>query len=883
MEMIEIKKSRMFSFAILASAMIIMACFAAPTITYVPSSEQLSSANTRSAISTPGVPAKVFVDLAPPIVLADNGLHYYVVKVELQDLYGNPAYAPDEGTGISLASSNQTVGDVYSKTLTIPGGYTFQYTHFLSTYAPGTTQISAAATGLISGSASMTTWGRKPSKLQLYLAPDKVLSDNQAYYNTVTVQLQDSNGNPAQAPLGGVTVSLSSSNNTVGVVPTYLSISAGGTFGATYFISTLVPGSTVINAVASGFASSSATMTTVAPGASNATKLMLWLAPPKVIALNAYEYNPVVVQLRDSSDRPVKPSATVTISLYSSNTTIGQVNPTISITSPASHTYTWFASTFTPGKTQIIAKSPSLTDSPLMIMYTDGNNLTKVTLYASPTKVFAHKRQASLLFIQTQDSTGNPARVPNGGLVLNFVSSNPAVGTLEGSQVTIGAGSDTGWIWLDSTYVPGSTTIKASSVLPLTSVTVKTVAPAPSKLALDLAQSKVFADQQAHYNIIRVILQDASGNIALAPPGGITVSLSSSNTIIGTVQTSVGISEGSFYATAWFQSTQIQGTVTITATAPIGGIYKTASANMTTIAPTVSPPAKVGVAPLAAYVSIGGATYYNTLFVYLQDTNGNPAYSPQGGIGVSLSSSDGLVCVVPTGLIINQGSTDTYTWLYSKWSPGTATVTPAATDSSLTSISKAVTTGVFTGTPKSYNFGSMTTLFYKNTYLIVGNGTTANETMSAAVLAPALTAAGMLLPTVKTDILLTPTERTTNNLIEFGYNNTIRATYPFGISVSQDANWFNVTATAENLSVNFTKSNYPNKTIAVVYLKQEGSRAIMFIWGYGWQGTYAGALFISSQKTWQTYASKHLLFLQWTDANGNGFVDASEISLIATA
>ena len=880
--MIEIKKISILSFAILASAMIIIAGFAAPTITYVPPSEQLSNANTRSAISVSGVPAKVFVDLAPPVVFADNSLHYYVVKAELQDLYGNPAYAPDEGIGISLASSNLTVGDVYDKTLTIAGGNTFQYTHFRSTYAPGTTQISAVATGLISGSASMRTWGRTAAKLKLYLAPDKVLSDNQAYYNTVTVQLQDSNGNPAQAPQGGVTVSLSSSNKLVGVVPTYLSIGEGATFAATWFISTLVPGSTTINAIAAGFAPSSATMTTVAPGASAPSKLKLWLALPKVPAINSWVYYPVVVQLRDSSDRPVKPSTTVTISLSSSNTTVGQVSPTISITSPASHAYTAFASTFTPGSTKITATSFNLTSSPSMLMYTDGNILQKVTVYASPPKVFAHGvRPTSLLMIQTQDNAGNPARAPLGNLALTITSSNTAVGTVQNS-LTIGGGSDIGWVWFYSTYIAGSTTIKATSGLPQASVTVKTVAPVPSKLALDLATSKVFADNHAYYDIVRVILQDASGNIAFAPPGGISVSLTSSYTVVGNVPASVTIPGGSFYATAWFVSTIIQGTTKITAVALIGGVYKSANATMTTIAPTVNPPAKVGVAPLAMYPSLHGA-YYSTVFVYLLDASGNPAYAPQGGIAVSLSSSDTLVCTVPTGVTISQGYTYTSTWLYSTWSPGTATVTPAATASSLTSISKAVTTGVFTGTPKSYNFGSMTTLFYKNTYLIIGNGTTANETMSAAVLAPALTAAGMLLPTTKADIMLTPTEKTTKNIVEFGYNNTIRATYPFGISVGQNAKWFNVTAAAENLSINFTKSDYPNKTIAVVYLKQEGSRAIMFIWGYGWQGTYAGALFMSSQKTWQTYASKHLLLLQWTDANANGFVDASEISVVATA
>jgi hypothetical protein len=61
------------------------------------------------------------------------------------------------------------------------------------------------------------------------------------------------------------------------------------------------------------------------------------------------------------------------------------------------------------------------------------------------------------------------------------------------------------------------------------------------------------------YSIVVVQLQDAEGNPARSPSGGVGISLWSSNSQVGTVPTYIGLSDGSTYSTATFYSTYTAG------------------------------------------------------------------------------------------------------------------------------------------------------------------------------------------------------------------------------------------------------------------------------------------------------------------------------------
>jgi len=880
-------KSIKASIAVTLVLIVLLSCFSAFAYTLVSSPDNTSdsaSANTLSSVGTSGVPAKVAVTCTPPRVLASNDYHYYAIKIELQDLYENPAYAPTSGMGISVSSSDPTVGYASPNYVHLSAGQAFETITFVSTYKPGQTKIEATAVGLVSGSAIMTTVGAKPYKVQVILAPNKVLADNEYYYYPVHVQLQDSAGNPAMAS-ETLLVGLSSSNPNVGTVPTSLAISTGETFGATWFSSTLVPGTTAIKAATSGLVSTNATMTTVAPGASPATKLMVWLAPSKLIADGSVKYYPVVVGLMDSSSRPVEAASTTSVTLASSNSTVGTVPSYLNIGAGDEYGYTYFYSTYVPGKTTIQATVSGLVASSSQ-MTTVGYTPSRFAVYLAPSKVFAHK-QTSLysVVVQVEDNSGNPARAPAGGLTAIMTSTNPSVGTIPGATLTIGAGQTYAYTHFYATYKPGTTTIRASGTLATGSNVMTTKAPTPAKLGMDLALSKVFAiSNKYYYYLVRVILQDAAGNPALAPVGGITVTLTSSLTSIGTVQSPITIPEGDFFATAWFMSKATPGQTTITASASIAGVFKTTSQIVTTISPTANAPTAVKVKLLPKFLSTSQYYYYPLTF-YLVDSAGNPAKAPTGGIAIGLSSSDTLVGTVPYGDSIGAGETYSYNWFRSTWSPGVTTISASAVG--LTSGSTSVTTGVFTSISKTYTFRNIGYLFYSNTIIVPGDAAHAREVMSAALISYALSKAGTKGPLTKTDGLLTSTEYTSSNLIIIGYNNTKTAAKntAYGINVTQNTAWFNITATSEGKSINFSKAQYPSKSIAIVYLKNDGSRAVLLSWGYGWLGTYAANLFMSDPNNWSRIdvAGKHLLMLNWTDNNSDGFVQSSEITVASTA
>ena len=167
-------------------------------------------------------PAKLKIYIAPTKVPADNR-PYEVIFVQLQDAKNNLARAPESIT-IYLSSSQTDVGSVDS-TITIQQGETYAKAKFYSTYTPGTTTITATAPGFATVQAFITTVGPVPSKLAVYGLPPTLPADQRSH-EAIVVQLQDASGVPARAPLGGLVVTLTSSNITVGTVASSVTIKA---------------------------------------------------------------------------------------------------------------------------------------------------------------------------------------------------------------------------------------------------------------------------------------------------------------------------------------------------------------------------------------------------------------------------------------------------------------------------------------------------------------------------------------------------------------------------------------------------------------------------------------------------------------------------------
>ena len=403
-------------------------------------------------VSESSVPSKLKVYAGPPKVPADSGV-YDSVLVQLQDSRGLPARATDDIV-VSLSSSKTDIGSVDPK-LTIHPGDTYALAKFYSTYTPGSTTITAVASGYTSGQASMTTVGPIPSKLAVYCFPDILLADGKAY-DSIIVQLQDSGGSPARAPIGDVEVTLTSSNTKVGKVDSSLTIKSGSTYAIAKFYTTSTTGSTTITVVASGYASGQATMKTCEIGGAH-SRLKVYVGPPKITA-DGLVHESICVQLQDSSGKVVKAPRDMTITLTSSNIAVGTVDPTVTISSRKTYAVTKFYSTYTSGSTTITAAMSGYTSGQAS-MSTVGPVPSRIAVYGFPPAVPADKEAYSIM-VQLQDSGGNPARDPIGDVSVTLSSSNTEIGNV-GSTTVIPFGHTYSTTEFYSSYTAGSVTITA--------------------------------------------------------------------------------------------------------------------------------------------------------------------------------------------------------------------------------------------------------------------------------------------------------------------------------------------------------------------------------------------------------------------------------------
>ncbi len=222
-------------------------------------------------------PTKLEISVNPPSLPADNST-YNCIFVQLQDTNGNPARALQDTT-ISLSTSITEIGTV-DQTATIPKGATYTTANFYATFTPGTTIITAAATGYATVQSPVATVGPKPYTIGVYGFPATLPADAGAY-EAVMVQLQDSSLSPAKAPRGGTEVSLSCSNVTVGDVTAKVTIPEGQTYATATFYTTSSTGQAVVTAIASDYGATSTTITTMPQTIRNSGKLVISTGPTK--------------------------------------------------------------------------------------------------------------------------------------------------------------------------------------------------------------------------------------------------------------------------------------------------------------------------------------------------------------------------------------------------------------------------------------------------------------------------------------------------------------------------------------------------------------------------------------------------------------------------
>lgn len=178
-------------------------------------------------------------------------------------------------------------------------------------------------------------------------------------------------------------------------------------------------------------------------------------------------------------------------------------------------------------------------------------------------------------------------------------------------------------------------------------------------------------------------------------------------------------------------------------------------------------------------------------------------------------------------------------------------------------------------------FGDIDVLFYDNTVFVAGDTAYCTDVLGSAKTSFGLAKGGVLEnPEGRTERILTENEYTTKNTIlvggpavsplaeEFGKQFGISYTYQPGIS-------FKVQYHAASIYLDMNQ--YPSQDICVIFLGEDKNRSSLVVWGYGWEGTYAGCTFIGDVKTWQNYPRAHLVMLRWIDQNMDGLVQKNEI------
>ena len=203
-------------------------------------------------------PSQIKIFVGPSLVPADQN-SCPQIAIELQNATGcTSTFSSD--TVVSIASSDPTIGQIDSQII-IPAGQTYAIATLNTTYKAGVTTITAVATNLLRGQQAITTTGFTPSKLAVYCSPSMLPSDK-GTYQSVQVQLQDSQGRPAKDPQADVSLNLFSSQPTVGTVSSTLTIPFGQTQATGTITVTNTAGSTTITAQASSYTTGQGTLTT---------------------------------------------------------------------------------------------------------------------------------------------------------------------------------------------------------------------------------------------------------------------------------------------------------------------------------------------------------------------------------------------------------------------------------------------------------------------------------------------------------------------------------------------------------------------------------------------------------------------------------------------
>lgn len=596
---------------------------------------------------TAGKPYQLSVNIIPPRLPSDGGT-YAAAVVSLEDGSGNPSVALTNIT-VFLSSSLESVAKIENPIL-ITRGHLYAIANLTTTVTPGTTIITASSAGLQTASqpAITATASGFPYALKVFLAPETVIS-GPTYRGLVIVELLDQLKFPARAG-SNTLVQLSSSNTKVAnVSQNSLLIHSGDVVASGNFSTAYIPGHATVTAIASGLLSGSDTVTVTG----SSPLFLKVFAQPEKIGLSST--GRLTLGLTDSSGNPASTPADLAINITSNDTAVAKTPSFVIIHAGSSFALSNYTTTTVPGHANLTFSESGLNPASVQISSVAAA-LTPMEfqVLVGPTRVLADQQGydavvVSLLSCSSGTSIAkcNPALAPpDHPITVQVTSSNTQVGSVP-SSVTIQPGSGFTALVFTSTFLAGTTIITAfANGFQTGQQSISTFGPVPAQLELQGVPRTLPADGNT-YGSLEVLFKDSSGGPAFASSNMVVQLLSSESGVVS-VDSSVTIPAGSYFAVANLQTTLLAGLANITAFA--AGL----SPAVTTVQTRIPAPSSV-----AAYISPANSLLSSVnpdpiLVVQLQDSGGNPAEAGADTL-VLVTASNSTVLKTPIALIIPKG------------------------------------------------------------------------------------------------------------------------------------------------------------------------------------------------------------------------------------
>ena len=377
------------------------------------------------------------------------------------------------------------------------------------------------------------------------------------------------------------------------------------------------------------------------------------------------------------------PTGGATVTLSSSNTAAAQTPSTVVVAS--GNTSASFGIT-----TTAVSANTSLTITGSF------GGIQKTTLTVTPASV--NLTSVTLIPASVQGGTGSTGTAtisgpaPAGGVVIALASDNSAA--VVPASVTVAAGVTTASFGVTTNPVASSTVANISGTYGATLSAALTVTP-PSLTSVTVNPTSLIGGNSS------------TGTVTLsgaAPAGGLAVTLSSSNTSVAQVPTSVTVAAGTVTATFTATTSAVAAISTVNVSGTYGGIQAGATLTVN--------PATLSALSLNPTSVVGGTNSTGTVTL--------TGRAPTGGVSVALQSSNTTVATVPATVTVSAGSTS-----------ATFVITTYAIASN-NSVTIAGTLGASQTATLAVNAATLSSITRSPTSVVGGNNSTGTVTLNGA-------------------------------------------------------------------------------------------------------------------------------------------------------